>query len=158
MRNTRSITLMLTLLRVGLGIFFLVTGVQKIAGLGETQDFLTRSDILPSWCSMPLACTGVAMELVVGVCLVFRLAYRGAAAWGIIMTSVFLLLYVQAWVRGLTLSCNCLGQTHALDNYPFDTAMRLLLLGAMLLLFWDSRRSDISPRRNREFDFSEAEG
>lgn len=155
MRNIRSITSMLTLLRVGLGGFFLVTGIPKIADLGETAEFLTRSDILPAWCSMPLACTGVAMELVVAVCLLFRLAYRGAAAWMAIMSSVFLLLYVQAWVRGLDLSCNCLGSTHAIDNYPLDTGMRLLLLGAALLLIWDSRRVDSSIWKNRKLDFSE---
>ncbi|MBR5522415.1 MAG: DoxX family protein [Akkermansia sp.] len=155
MRNIRSITSMLTLLRVGLGAFFLVTGIPKIADLGETAEFLTRSDILPAWCSMPLACTGVAMELVVAVCLLFRLAYRGAAAWAAIMSSVFLLLYVQAWARGLDLSCNCLGSTHAIDNYPLDTGMRLLLLGAALLLIWDSRRVDSSIWKNRKLDFSE---
>lgn len=146
---------MLTLLRVGMGAFFLITGIPKIADLGETSDFLTRSNILPAWCSMPLACTGVAMELVVAVCLLFRWAYRGATAWSAIMTSVFLLLYVQAWARGLDLSCNCMGSTHAIDNYPMDTAIRLLLLGASLLLVWDSRRVDSSIWKNRKLDFSE---
>ncbi len=146
---------MLTLLRVGLGVFFLVTGILKIADLGETAEFLTRSDILPAWCSMPLACTGVAMELVVAVCLIFRRAYRGAAAWMVVMTSVFLLLYVQAWARGLDLSCNCLGSTQAIDNYPLDTGIRLLLLGAALLLLWDSRRVDSAIWKNRKLDFSE---
>lgn len=155
MRNTRSITLLLTLLRVGLGGFFLLTGIPKIADLGETAEFLTRSDLLPAWCSMPLACTGVAMELVVAVCLLFKLTYRGAAAWLVVMTSVFLLLYIQAWVRGLDLSCNCLGTTHAIDNYPLDTGIRLLLLGAALLLLWDSRRVDSAIWKNRKLDFSD---
>lgn len=95
------------------------------------------------------------MELVVAVCLIFRFAYRGAAAWLVIMTSVFLFLYGQAWARGLDLSCNCLGSTHAIDNYPLDTGIRLLLLGAALLLVWDSRRVDSSIWKNRKLDFSE---
>lgn len=147
--------MMLTLLRVGMGAFFLLTGIPKIADLGETADFLTRSRIFPTWCSMPIACTGVAMELVVAVCLLFRLAYRGAAAWTTIMTSVFLLLYIQAWARGLDLSCNCMGSTHTINNYPLDIAIRLLLLGAALLLVWDSRRVDSSIWKNRKLDFSE---
>lgn len=157
MRNSRATDILLNLLRVGMGVFFLVTGVLKIGDLGETADFLTRSDLLPEFCSMPLACTGTAMELVVAVCLLFRLSYRGAAIWGCIMTSVFLLLYIQAWARGLSLSCNCMGSTHEIVDYPQDTGVRLLLLGAMLLLVWDSRRRDtLSTRKPRSFDFSEA--
>ena len=97
------------------------------------------------------------MELVVAVCLVFRLSYRGAAIWGVVMTSVFLLLYVQAWARGLSLSCNCMGSDHEIVNFPQDTGVRLLLLGAMLLLVWDSRRwNSLSSRKPRKLDFSEA--
>ncbi len=157
MRNSRTIDILLTLLRIGLGVFFLITGILKIGDLGQTAEFLTRSDLLPEFFSMPLACTGIAMELVVAVCLVFRLSYRGAAVWGIVMTSVFLLLYAQAWARGLSLSCNCMGSEHEIVNYPQDTGVRLLLLGAMLLLVWDSRRRDsLSSRKPRKFDFSEA--
>lgn len=156
MRNSRATDILLNLLRVGIGVFFLVTGVLKIGDLGQTADFLTRSDLLPEFCSMPLACTGIAMELVVAVCLVFRLSYRGAAIWGSIMTTVFLLLYIQAWARGLSLSCNCMGSAHEIVDYPQDTGVRLLLLGAMLLLVWDSRRRDtLTTRKLKEFDFSE---
>lgn len=156
MGNSRIVTLLITLLRVGMGVFFLVTGILKIAELGETQEFLTRSDLLPPWCSLPLACVGVSMELVVAVCLIFRLSYRGAAVWGVVMSTVFLFLYVQAWVRGLQLSCNCLGTTHAITDYPQDTGARLLLLGAMLLLLWDSRRPVSHWRKSRPLDFSDA--
>ncbi|MBR5895321.1 MAG: DoxX family membrane protein [Akkermansia sp.] len=158
MRNSRAIDILLNFLRVGLGVFFLVTGVLKIGDMGQTADFLTRSDILPEFFSMPLACIGIAMELVVAVCLIFRQSYRGAAVWGVVMTAVFLLLYMQAWARGLSLSCNCMGTTHEIIDYPQDTGVRLLLLGAMLLLVWDSRRRDpmAAARRPRKFDFSDA--
>ncbi len=155
-RNSRTVLRLMSLLRIGMGLFFLGAGVQKISGLDETAQFLIRSRLwLPEWLAMPLACTGVAMELVVGVCLLGRLLYRGAAAWGVIMCSVFLLLYAQAWARGLTLSCNCLGSTHAIDNYPLDTGMRILLLGAMLLILWDSRQETFSFGGHRKLDVSE---
>lgn len=157
MRNSRAIDVMLNLLRVGMSVFFLVTGVLKIGDLGQTADFLTRSDLLPEFFSMPLACIGIAMELVVAVCLLLRLSYCGAALWGVVMTGVFLLLYVQAWARGLSLSCNCMGSTHEIVNYPQDTGVRLLLLGAMLLLVWDSRRKrPTAARKVRRLDFTDA--
>lgn len=157
MGRTSFINILLTILRVGLGVFFLITGALKITDLGTTEEFMTRSDIFPEWCSMPIVCIGVAMELVVGVCLVFRRCYEGAALWGSVMCGVFFLLYAQAWVRGLELSCNCTGNLHEIVNYPLDTAMRLLLLGAMLLLLWDTRRRRTllwNPEDSR-FDFSE---
>ncbi len=144
------------LLRCGMGLFFLVTGVQKIGDLGETAQFLLRSRLLlPEWACMPIACIGVAMELVVAACLLTRLLYRGAAVWGVVMTSVYLFLYAQAWARGLELSCNCLGSTHEIVDYPLDTGMRLLFLGAMLLILWDSRRNTFSLSTPRKLDFSE---
>ena len=155
MKYNRFVNLLLNILRVGLGIFFLVTGLQKLTGLNEMVDFLTRSRILPAFFSFPLACIGLAMELVVAVCLLTRRSYRGATVWGVIMCGTFLILYIQGWARGLELSCNCLGSTHAITDYPFDTGMRLLLLGAMLLLFWDSRRPAPTFMKLRKYEFED---
>ncbi len=155
MKNGRFINFLLLLLRLGLGGFFLLTGLQKLAGMDEMADFLTRSRILPAFFSMPLACIGLAMELVVAVCLLTRRSYRGATVWGVVMCSVFLLLYFQGWMRGLELSCNCLGSSHTITDYPFDTGMRLLLLGAMLLLFWDSRRPAPTFMKLRKYEFED---
>lgn len=159
MRNLSATGILLSLLRIGLGLFFLITAVQKLTpdDLGETAEFLTRSDLLPEFFSMPLACIGIMMELTVGICLLFKLDYRGICLWGVIMTGVYFLLFSQAWARGLSLSCNCLGSTHEIENYPMDTGLRLLLLGAMLLLLWDSRRAvNVTRRKARRFDFSDA--
>ncbi len=148
----------MSLLRVGMGLFFLGTGLQKISGLNETAQFLIRSHLgLPEWLAMPLACTGVAMELIVGACLLGRYHYRGAAVWGVIMCSTFLLLYVQAWARGLSLSCNCLGSSHVIENYPLDTGLRVLLLGALLLILWDSRQESFSLGGKRRLDMDMSE-
>ncbi len=158
MRNFRFVNLLIALLRLGLGLFFLVTGVMKIGDLGETAQFLLRSDLLlPEWACMPIACIGVAMELVVGICMLLRWHYRGAALWGVVMSAVYLFLYAQAWARGLELSCNCLGSSHDIVDFPLDTGMRLLLLGTMLLIVWDSRRISAYSfaTHHRSLDISE---
>ena len=155
MKNGRFINFLMLLIRMGLGGFFLLTGLQKLTGMDEMADFLTRSRILPAFFSMPLACIGLAMELVVAVCLLTRRSYRGATVWGVVRCSTFLLLYFQGWVRGLELSCNCLGSSHTITDYPFDTGMRLLLLGAMLLLFWDSRRPAPTFMKLRKYEFDD---
>ena len=156
MPRGRYIDLLLSLLRLGLGLFFLITAVLKIDQLGDTAEFLTRSRLLPASCSLPLACIGVAMELVVALCLLLRRSYRGASLWALVMCTVYLLLYAQAWARGLDLSCNCLGSAHEIVNYPLDTGLRLLLLAAVTLLLWDARRPR-AARRGQRFDFSQAD-
>lgn len=155
MKNSRFVTVLLTLLRVGLGVFFLYTGVLKIADLGTTAQFMTASRLLPELFSMPVACVGVAMELVVGACLVLRCQYRGAALWGIVMTVVFVFLYSQAWARGLDLTCNCMGSGHQLDNYPLDIGIRLLLMGGMCLLYWEACTNELPPFPGKKLDFSD---
>lgn len=155
MKYGRFINLLLTLLRVGLGVFFLFAALQKVAHMNEMVDFLTRSRILPAFFSFPMACIGLAMEIVVAVCLLSKRSYRGATVWGVVMCGTFLLLYFQAWMRGLELSCNCLGSMHEITNYPFDTGMRLLLLGGMLLLFWDSRRPAPTFMKLRKYEFED---
>lgn len=155
MERGRIVGWMMAVLRIGLGLFFLYTGLEKIASLDETAEFLSRCDLLPEWCSFPLAYVGVAMELVVAVCFLFKWLYRAAAIAGVVMTAVFVGLFIQAWIRGLSLSCNCLGDLHAINNYPYEVAMRVLLLAAMILLLWDSRRTKKSPWKFKSFDFSE---
>lgn len=154
-KYNRFVNLLLTILRAGMGVFFLITALGKLGAMNETADFLTRSDILPAFFSFPLACLGLAMELVVAFCLLTRRSYRGATVWGVVMCGTFVLLYFQAWMRGLELSCNCLGPSHEITNYPFDTGMRLLLLGAMLLLFWDSRRPAPTFMKLRKYEFDD---
>lgn len=156
MPRDRYIDLLLSLLRLGLGLFFLTTAVLKIDQLGDTAEFLTRSRLLPACASLPLACIGVAMELVVALCLLLRRSYRGASLWAVVMCAVYLLLYAQAWARGLDLSCNCLGSAHEIVNYPLDTGLRLLLLAAVTLLLWDARRPR-AARRGQRFDFSQTD-
>lgn len=154
MRKPAVLFLLLTLLRIGFGSFFIVTGTLKIPQLDVTAEFLTRSRLLPEFCSLPLASLGVAMEIIVGICLLLRKAYMGAAFWGGIMTLIFFLLYMQAWIRGQDLTCNCVGAAHHIVNYPLDTGLRLLLLVGMSALIWDAlqKRTDIWKFRALEFE------
>ncbi len=155
MRKPHFLRLLFFLLRFGLGCFFLFTGLSKITALHETALMLTRSDILPESLSMPLASIGVAMELVVGLCLVFRLSYRAATLWLSVMCSVFVLLFVQAWLRGLSLSCNCWGELAEVTNYPLEVCYRLLILGAAILLCWDAFRENRLQPAKKPLNFSD---
>ncbi len=154
MRKHPLLFFLINLLRVGMGIFFIVTGLLKVPHLNVTAEFLTRSRLLPEMFSLPLASLGVAMEIIVGICLLLRKIYLGATCWGFLMTFVFCSLYTQAWVRGLDLSCNCLGSEHEIVNYPLDTSLRLLLLLGMSTLIWDAlqKRTDLWKFKPLKFE------
>lgn len=155
MERSKALNMIMAVLRIGFGLFFLYTGISKIASLEETAEFLSRCDVLPEWGSFPLACVGVSMELVVSICFLGKWLYRGATLMGTLMAGVFLGLFLQAWIRGLKLSCNCLGDLRPIDDYPWEVLVRALLLAGMLLLAWDSRRARGSLWESRTFDFSE---
>ncbi len=156
MKPTRTVLYLLAMLRVGLGLFFLYTSLSKVSDLAATADFMTRSRVLPEFFSMPLSCIGVSMEIVVALCLISKSMYRGASLWLVIMCGVFVVLFAQAWIRGLDLSCNCTGSLQAIENYPLEVSSRCILLAAGALLLWDAWRSEPRPWKSRPFDFSDA--
>lgn len=148
---------MFVLLRVAMGAFFLYTSFAKLGSMDETGQFITRSDIFPEYVSMPLAFVGIAMEMIVGFGLFFKWQYRGAVIWALIMCTSFIAFFINAWARGLSLSCNCFGSQDVIDNYPVELSYRLLLLGAILLLYWDVRRQRTQSWKRVELDLSELE-
>ncbi len=156
MQKSAILRLMLNLVRLSLGVFFLYTSVAKIPDLPTTALFLTRSHIFPESASMPLACIGVAMEFIVGFCFLFRCSYFAASIWSLVMSSTFIALFVQAWIRNLDLSCNCTGTTAEIANYPLEVGYRLLLAGACLITIWDAYRLYAIAQKGKPLDFSEA--
>ncbi len=156
MPRSAILRLMLNLVRLSLGVFFLYTSIAKVPDLPTTALFLTRSNIFPESASMPLACIGVAMEFVVGFCILFRCCYFATSLWSLVMTSSFIALFVQAWIRGLDLSCNCTGVTEHIANYPLEVGYRLLLAGACLITLWDAYRLSLIAKKGKPLDFSEA--
>ncbi len=143
------------LVRLALGALFLYTGFSKVMDIAGTAQTITQADILPVSCSLPLAYVGIAMEILLGFCLMFKLAYAAASLWTNVMCTVFLGIFIQAWIRGLDLSCNCLGMSADVQEYPLEICLRLLLLGASLCLSWDAFHPTPVNKMKRPLDFSQ---
>ena len=129
------------ILGIGLGGFFIVVGLMKLFQLDLLRADIVRFEMFPEGWEWVIAPMGVGAELVVGFCLLFRKMYGAAAIAGSLMSLLFVTIFVQGWIRGLPLSCACLGVERVVESYPLEIFYRLLLLGAMLLLVWDSRRN-----------------
>ena len=91
----------------------------------------------------------------VGLGLLFRRTCAGAALLGSALTFTFVALFVQGWVRGLSLSCNCIGVEREVTSYPFEVAWRLGLFLLMLVILWNSCRKGKTYFNVTRLDFSE---
>ncbi len=155
MRKPIPVVTLTLILRLALGALFLYTGFSKITDISLTAQTITQADILPADFSFPLAYTGIAMEIVLGFCLLFKKAYLATSLWTNILCLVFVGIFVQAWARGLDMSCNCLAMNHSIQEYPLEICLRLILLGASLCLSWDAFHPSTDKKSERKLDFSQ---
>ncbi len=152
----KTLSCIFLLLRWGMGIFFLVVAGRKILHLDVLQATIDRFAVFPPEWSHPMACLGLACELVVGLGLLIRRICAGAALLGSALTFSFVAFYVQGWIRGLSLSCNCLGgEATDVISYPFEVGWRVGLFILMLLILWDSCKKGKHYFKFSRLDFSE---
>ncbi len=156
MRRPLSVNIIIHLLRIAVASLFLYTGIGKVTDIAGTAQTITQADFLPLFFSTPLAYLAVSMEIVLGFCLLFKRHYPAATLWANLLCSVFLFIFVQAWIRGLDMSCNCLAMNMSVQEYPLEVSLRLILLGATLCLTWDAAHPIASTKRKRKLDFSKA--
>jgi uncharacterized membrane protein YphA (DoxX/SURF4 family) len=121
-------------LRVMLGCWFAYSGGVKIFGSGldrfvvDVANYRIISPPLDAW----VAYSVPFFELVAGICLMLGVLRRGAllAIFGLVL--VFSVAVGSAWVRGLDISCGCLGGD-ALIRY---WAKAVEFAGYFLILGW----------------------
>ncbi|MCC6356099.1 MAG: DoxX family protein [Verrucomicrobiae bacterium] len=80
------------------------------------------------------------LEIAAGAGLVLKRPYGGAALAAIGMLVVFLFALVQAWARGLDISCGCFGSGPTVANYPWWVARDVAMLLACGACWMDSVR------------------
>lgn len=155
MLREKIVRTLLWLLRVGMGVFFLYVAIRKMLELDKLQETIERFALFPEAWSYPLACLGIACEVVVGIGLLIKRLSAGAALIGAGLTLMFVLLFVQGWARGLSLSCNCFGTDHAVASYPYEIMVRLGLFALMLVILWNATRKGKTYFKVTRLDFSE---
>ncbi|MDO4411402.1 MAG: hypothetical protein Q4C05_09020 [Akkermansia sp.] len=143
-------------LRWGVGGFFLYTASMKLLYVNRLQTTIESFYIVPESWSHPLACLGIACEIIVGIGLMIPRLCAGAALLGSVLTATFVGLFVQAWVRGLPIQCNCTSlEVQLVQNYPFEIAWRVALFLAMLVILWNACRKTKTYFNVARLDFSE---
>lgn len=130
----------LNVLRIGLGIFFLYVGIRKLFRISPFIDDIARFEIVPIAWEPWVAYLGIACEIALGICFLSKRLYSAAVSLALGMCATFIIIFVQGWMRGLTLSCNCLGVERMVTSYPFEVFWRLALFSLVGILFWEVRK------------------
>lgn len=128
----------LKIIRIILGIFFLYTGITKLFQLDDFVASVSTFRVFPYEWDGWVAYLGIACELVVGFCLVFRKAYTAAVLLLCGMCTVFVSLFIQAWIRDIpNVNCLCTGKNAPVTNYFWETSWRVVLLIIAFTLLWE---------------------
>ncbi|MBL7498208.1 DoxX family membrane protein [Frankia sp. CNm7] len=163
-----------TLLRLGLGVVWLVAGALKIGDPDGMVRTVRAFRILPEALVEPVAYAVPFVEIVLGALLVLGLAVRVCALLSALMLAAYIAAIASAAARGLRIECGCFSSggelaadapTHYTSELVRDS---LLLVASGLLVRWpagflalDRLLDGPSPSRRRARapeDWDDADG
>jgi len=130
------------LVRVFVGLLFVVSSVDKIADPAAFAQSITNYQILPGWSTMALATTLPWLELLCGFAVMFGVFERGGSLVLSVLLTVFTLAVISGLVRGLDISCGCFTQDpHAGRIGWMKVLENTALLGLTLFLLFSETNS-----------------
>ncbi len=127
-RSRRLITVLATVLKCLLGIFFIVSALSKFVGIDNFNIYIFSFGFLSFRMSVIVGWLAVSTELLLGVALLSNRRHRLVSILCLLMLLAFSLFLIYAWFVGRTDSCHCMG-----DLLPFDP-LRSVLKNAVLIL------------------------
>jgi uncharacterized membrane protein YphA (DoxX/SURF4 family) len=140
-----------TLVRVALGVVWIVAGASKAADLAASVRAVRAYQVLPEAVATVVGGALPFAEITLGILLVAGLGIRVTGLISGLLFVVFIVGISQAWIRGLRIECGCFGGGGALSQgakptYGWELArdVGLLILAAYCLVF---PRSAVSADR-----------
>ncbi|MGJ8725214.1 MAG: DoxX family protein [Roseibacillus sp.] len=133
--------LALQLLRIALGLFFLIVGIIKLRDLNAfTEDIFNYQILFPPYDGY--AAYFVAwLEVIAGLAVIIgRWALRGSLLLIAGMLLTFITALSIAAAKGLNINCGCFGSSDEPTNFPLHIGMNLALFVLTGILFWKANR------------------
>ena len=130
-KNLLSNPNLVLLVRVFVGLLFVVSSVEKIADPSAFARSIGNYNLLPSWAAMGLATLIPWLELLCGFSVLFGALSKGGSFLLTAMLVLFTLAVVSALLRGLDISCGCFTQDPAAGRIGW---MKVLENSGLLLL------------------------
>ena len=131
-RRVDHLSFMAWLLRIGLGLWFVWSGSQKVfvSGLDRfTQDVGNYQLAVAPWDAL-IAYSLPWVEMVAGLCLLLGLLRRGTLLALCGLVTMFAVAIGWAWAHGLNIACGCHG-----GNEPIQYGWKLLEFAAYYAAF-----------------------
>ena len=128
--------------RLLIGGMYIAASFYKIIEPATFAKSIWQYHMVPGYLINLMALVLPWLELLIGLALIFGLAYRGAVWWANLLLIVFMVALASTIVRGLDIECGCFkaGQSAtapAWDSLWFDLAAMIF---ALQLWFSRSRR------------------
>ncbi len=132
------------LLRVVLGGVLIAAGGLKLFAMPAMAESIINYQVMPEAYVNIVAIILPPMEVVVGVCLIAGLFYRGAMLITISLFVVFLVSVAYAMSQGYDIDCGCFGTANVTKVGLLALGRNtLLLIGAILLWVLNSSRCQV---------------
>jgi len=126
-------------LRILIAALFLFAAITKLFDPSSFAQQIANYQLTPWPSTAALAVFLPALELCVGICLLFGRWESGALVWLAILLVIFSGALLSAIVRGLSIDCGCFGRSVENTGTLWPLIRNLVLL-AVTGFLWFSRR------------------
>lgn len=142
--SSRPARIAALVLRMLLGILFIVSAILKLVGIDEFEIYLFSFNVLQLNAAFLFARLVIIAELLVGIGLVANIWNKFVDTCALLMLVVFSVFLCCAALMGRTDSCHCMGSLLAID--PVRSLVKNAVLIVLLLLSTGSRSWNWRPR------------
>ncbi|PRZ43521.1 putative membrane protein YphA (DoxX/SURF4 family) [Antricoccus suffuscus] len=129
-----------TLLRVVMGVVFLIAGVSKLENLAIAELSVKSYELLPNDVASVVGIVLPILEVALAVLLLLGIGIRVTAIVLSLMLVAFIIGIGSLWARGIVAQCGCFGGTLIMTkapSYPLEIARdSLMLLATIWLVIW----------------------
>ncbi len=131
------------LARLVVGGVWIAAGAIKLTDPNTSVAAVRAYELLPSSVIEPVGYLLPALEVVIGLALVFGVMTRGAALISGLLFVAFIIGIASVWARGIEIDCGCFGgggaSPDATSKYPWEIARDVGLLLLSGFLVWSPR-------------------
>jgi uncharacterized membrane protein YphA (DoxX/SURF4 family) len=140
MKNFLDNPYLVLLVRIFIGLLFVVSSLEKIVDPAAFAQSITNYQMLPAWLSAFLATVLPWLELLCGFAVLFGALTRGGSLLLSVMLVVFTLAVLVALARGLDISCGCFTQDPTAGKIGWMKILQntTLIVLTLFLYFSDS--------------------